>query len=187
MNCPCVSTLLDTRLNEISGSLELVLSVPTLRSNSLFLSCSSAGSASKRDDNKHGWSNRVDHTFCHRVGLVNYDFTKTCRKNSENILLLFQKEQVRHVRFSIWRYLRLIKVADKCASSPINKITPSAECRALESLNESSTVSLFARLLAPALLAAHGFVARARDSRLLIRTCSVFFRSSLRIFEPKRD
>ena len=42
VNWPCVSILLGTRLNEISGSLELLLLVPILRSNSVFLNCSSA-------------------------------------------------------------------------------------------------------------------------------------------------
>ena len=72
--------------------------------------------------------------------------------------------------------MSLIKIADSCASSSTNRITPSPECRASQSLYETIAVSLFARLPPRALLAA---LLLARDS------CSASF--SPRIFEQKRD
>ena len=72
--------------------------------------------------------------------------------------------------------MSLIKIADSCASSSTNRITPSPECRASQSLYETIVVSLFARLPSRALLAA---LLLARDS------CSASF--SPRIFEQKRD
>ena len=72
--------------------------------------------------------------------------------------------------------MSLIKIADSCASSSTNRITPSPECRASQSLYETIAVSLFARLPPRALLVASPL---ARDSR------SATFPS--RIFEQKRD
>ena len=58
-------------------------------------------------------------------------------------------------------HMSLIKIADRCASSSTNRITPSPECRASQSLYETIAVFLFARLPPRALLAASPL---ARDS-----------------------
>ena len=72
-------------------------------------------------------------------------------------------------------HMSLIKIADRCASSSTNRITPSPECRASQSLYETIAVFLFARLPPRALLAASPL---ARDS------CSATFP---RGFSSKRE
>ena len=72
-------------------------------------------------------------------------------------------------------HMSLIKIADRCASSSTNRITPSRECRASQSLYETIAVFLFARLPPRALLAASPL---ARDS------CSATFP---RGFSSKRE
>ena len=72
-------------------------------------------------------------------------------------------------------HMSLIKIADRCASSSTNRITPSPECRASQSLYETIAVFLFARLPPRALLAA---LPLARDS------CSATFP---RGFSSKRE
>ena len=71
-------------------------------------------------------------------------------------------------------HMSLIKIADSCASSSTNRITPSPECRASQSY-ETIAVFLFARLPPRALLAASPL---ARDS------CSATFP---RGFSSKRE
>ena len=72
-------------------------------------------------------------------------------------------------------HMSLIKIADRCASSSTNRITPSPGCRASQSLYETIAVFLFARLPPRALLAASPL---ARDS------CSATFP---RGFSSKRE
>ena len=124
----------------------------------------------------HSLTNTVDYAFCHRVDLaylgVIWLLSKPVGKTAKTSFFYFKKSKYG----SNSPRMSLIKIADRSASSSTNRITPSPECRASQSLYETIAVSLFARLPPRALLAASPL---ARDSY------SATFPP--RIFEQKRD
>ena len=73
---------------------------------------------------------------------------------------------------------------------PTNQNTPSPECRAFKSLYETSAVSLFARLLTPALLAARGFSTRclyvSHAVTLIFRTNFQAKERLLAVYQPMK-
>ena len=130
------------------------------------------GHTSKRNNDNYGWTNTVDYTFLPQSTCSFGIFGCYQNLSAKAYFFYFKKSQYG----SNSPHMSLIKMADRCASSSTNRITPSPVCWASQSLYEPIAVSLFARLPPRALLAASPL---ARDS------CSATFPP--RIFEQKRD